>query len=174
MAALTDSNLAVFYSSAALVGGGGERAFAPVGAYQSRSVLYCAEYLEETEEHILAVTSEKDIPITVRKLDKGGRAVSDHTAFKIVNKDIERYICPITMSKIPTREFLFCGGNRSGVVLDLNKGNFFYVDRIFDKRAVLLSSAASSFGANHYFGYSIAVGDSKGKIWLIDPMEKSC
>lgn len=52
------------------------------------------------------------------------------------------------------------------------KGNYHYVDRIFERRAVLLSSAASDFGANHYYGYCIAVGDNKGKVWVIDPMDK--
>ena len=47
------------------------------------------------------------------------------------------------------------------------------MDRLLHKRAVVLSSASSSFPPNHYYGGSIALGEGSGKVSLIDPIEKS-
>ena len=47
------------------------------------------------------------------------------------------------------------------------------MDGLLHKRAVILSSASSSFPSSHYYGGTIALGESSGKVSLIDPIEKS-
>jgi len=53
--------------------------------------------------------------------------VKDVTAFKLVNKDIERFMSPLTIAKLAEKDMYLCAGNRHGFVLNLERGNYFYV-----------------------------------------------